>query len=125
MPGLQPGLKAPAGGSPQREAAAAMALSAPLYDLSDDPLLRTAPRTAFRGQSVPALGGSLLAKLGQGGMGAVYYGVKLLLQHEVAVKVLPMHLAEQHPEMVERFLREARIAARVESPHLVQRQRCQ
>jgi len=52
-------------------------------------------------------------------MGAVYYGIHPRLKIEVAVKVLPFHLAEQNPEMVQRFLREAEIAARVSSEHLV------
>jgi len=74
----------------------------------------------FGNAKVPSLGGiPLLAKLGQGGMGAVYYGIHPRLKIEVAVKVLPFHLAEQNPEMVQRFFREAETAARVSSPHLV------
>ncbi|MCY3018456.1 MAG: serine/threonine-protein kinase, partial [Planctomycetota bacterium] len=97
-----------------------MALSMPIHDLSGEGLLINVPRTTFQGVSVPALGGiPLLAKLGQGGMGAVYYGVKVLLEQEVAVKVLAIESAEQRPDLVDRFLREARIAAHVESPHLV------
>jgi len=89
-------------------------------DLSTDGLLNSAPRMVFEGRNVPSLGGiPLLAKLGQGGMGAVYFGIKPLLKQEVAVKVLPQQLAQQESGLVERFLREAQIAARVESPHLV------
>lgn len=33
-------------------------------------------------------------------MGAVYYGIHLRLNKEIAVKVLPFHLAEQQPEMI-------------------------
>jgi serine/threonine-protein kinase len=92
----------------------------PLQDLSGDALLASVSRTSYAGQNVPTLGGiPLLAKLGQGGMGAVYLGVKQMLQQEVAVKVLPLHLAQEQPQLVERFLREARIAARVQSPCLV------
>jgi serine/threonine-protein kinase len=95
-------------------------LSVPAQDLSGDKLLLAASRIAFEGRAVPALGGiPLLAKLGQGGMGAVYYGIHPRLYLEVAVKVLPFHLAEETPELVSRFLREARIAAQVKSPHLV------
>ena len=100
--------------------ASSIALSVPFQDLSGDKLLISAPRTNFEGRSVPALGGiPLLARLGQGGMGAVYFGLKLLLKKEVAVKVLPMHLAQQQPQLVQRFLREAQIAAKIESPHLI------
>lgn len=89
-------------------------------DLSRDALIAHAPRMESDGQARPALGGiPLLAKLGQGGMGAVYYGIHPRLNKEVAVKVLPFHLAQQQPELVDRFFREAQIAASVQSPHLV------
>jgi serine/threonine protein kinase/ABC-type Fe3+ transport system substrate-binding protein len=95
-------------------------LSVPIQDLSQDKLLISAPRVTFEGRTVPALGNiPLLARLGQGGMGAVYFGIKTMLKKEVAVKVLPMHLAQQQPQLVQRFLREAQIAAKIESPHLI------
>lgn len=94
--------------------------SVPSQDLSGDKLLATAPRMPMADKPVPALGGiPLLAKLGQGGMGAVYYGIHPRLKLEVAVKVLPFNLAEKNPGLIERFYREANIAARVRSPHLV------
>jgi len=89
-------------------------------DLLNDPLLLAAPRVDFRGKSAPCLNGiPMLAMIGRGGMGAVYYGVHPRLRSEVAVKVLPFHLAEQDQGMVRRFFREAQIAAQVRSPHLV------
>ena len=89
-------------------------------DLSGDALLSAAPRISFLGAEVPALGGiPLISKLGQGGMGAVYFGVHPRLRMEVAVKVLPFQLASQQPALVARFYREAQIAARVKSAHLV------
>ena len=92
----------------------------PMQDLSSERLLRDAPRVENNGRTCPALNGiPLLAKIGQGGMGAVYYGIHPRLNSEVAVKVLPFHLAEQDPGMVKRFFREAQIAAQVRSPHLV------
>ncbi|HEY3323033.1 MAG TPA: protein kinase [Planctomycetota bacterium] len=91
-----------------------------LQDLSSDKLLLAAPRVTYQGRAVPSLGGiPLLARLGRGGMGAVYLGMHPRLHSEVAVKVLPFHLAEQQPEMIGRFQREAQIAARVNSPHVV------
>jgi|GEM_PF-3102210 len=94
--------------------------SVPMQDLSGDRLLLTAPRIKIDGKDVPALGGiALLAKIGQGGMGAVYYGIHPRLQSEVAVKVLPITLAESQPELVQRFIDEARLAALVKSTHLV------
>lgn len=95
-------------------------LTVEVQDLSADQLLLAAPRISYEGRVVPALGGiPLLARLGRGGMGAVYFGVHLRLRKEVAVKILPFHLAEQQPELIDRFYREARIAARIASPHLV------
>src|SRR4051812_35112246 len=58
-------------------------------------------------------------KLGQGGMGAVYLAHHPGLNRAVAIKVLPGDLAGT-PEFRERFLREARLAARLEHPNVVQ-----
>ncbi|MCY3017984.1 MAG: protein kinase [Planctomycetota bacterium] len=91
-----------------------------IQDLCADKLLLAAPRISYEGRVVPALGGiPLLARLGRGGMGAVYLGVHVRLRKEVAVKILPVHLAEQQPELIDRLYREAQIAARIASPHLV------
>lgn len=94
--------------------------SIPPENLDNDKLIMSAPRMNVDGRRTPMLGGiHIFAKLGQGGMGAVYYGVHARLNQEVAVKVLPFHLAERQPELVQRFIREAQIAARVRSPHLI------
>ncbi len=96
------------------------AATAPTQDLSGDKLILSALRIPFNGMSVPSLGGiPLLSKLGQGGMGAVYFGFHPRLNQEVAVKVLPFEMAEKHPAAIERFFREAQLAASVKSPHLV------
>ncbi|MCZ7644440.1 MAG: protein kinase [Planctomycetota bacterium] len=89
-------------------------------DLSDEPFLRDAPRTNFEGIQVPSLAGiPLLARLGRGGMGAVFWGIHPRLHREVAVKVLLYPLLAEQPDLVQRFLREAQLAAQVQSPHLV------
>jgi serine/threonine protein kinase/tetratricopeptide (TPR) repeat protein len=89
-------------------------------DLTQDRLLLSAKRVVVEGQPTPVLGGiPLLAKLGQGGMGAVYYGIHPRLQKEVAVKVLPLYLAIEDPALIDRFQREAQTSALVESPYLV------
>ena len=96
------------------------ALSIPVQDLTRDPLLAATRRMPFFGRSVPSLGGvPLLAKIGQGGMGAVYFGVHPRLKQEVAVKVLPFARAESSPDLVHRFFREAQMAVRVDSPNIV------
>src|SRR5919206_4538957 len=60
----------------------------------------------------------LVARLGAGGMGVVYEAEQASLQRRVAVKVLWPHLT-QEPGLVDRFNREARIAARLEHPHIL------
>ncbi|MHC4598688.1 MAG: bifunctional serine/threonine-protein kinase/formylglycine-generating enzyme family protein, partial [Planctomycetota bacterium] len=62
----------------------------------------------------------ILEKVGEGGMGAVYRAVHENLQREDAIKILPDRLVKEHPQVVERFLVEARAAARVNDPHIVQ-----
>src|SRR5258708_4562863 len=91
-----------------------------MQDLSADGLLGTASRVTFDDKEVPSIAGiPLIAKLGQGGMGAVYVGMHPRLKQEVAIKVLPFPIMAQQPQMVDRFFREAQIAARVKSNHLV------
>ena len=60
----------------------------------------------------------ILGELGRGGMGVVYLGVDVNLDREVAIKVLPSQLARE-PEVRERFLREARTAAKLTHPNIV------
>ncbi len=86
-------------------------------DIGRDHSLITAPRDA---DGRPLLGGiPLMRRIGRGGMGTVYYGIHPRLQVEVAVKVLPHHLVEEDPRMVERFREEGRMAAHLSSEHLV------
>ena len=90
---------------------------APDKDLAKDGLLSIAPRDSA---GRPTLGGiPLYRKLGQGGMGAVYLGKHPRLGVEVAVKILPFHLADQDPNAIEFFMREANVAARLNHPSLV------
>jgi WD40 repeat protein len=56
--------------------------------------------------------------LGVGGMGAVYRGYQSALQRAVAIKVISPELITQ-PDYIERFYREARIAAALEHAHIV------
>ncbi|MDY7076981.1 MAG: protein kinase [Chloroflexota bacterium] len=58
------------------------------------------------------------AEIGRGGMGTVYKGYDPALDRYVAVKVLAPHLVWEK-EFVERFLREARAAARLKHAHIV------
>src|SRR6185295_2751188 len=56
--------------------------------------------------------------LGQGGMAAVYKATDLQLEREVAIKVMHPHLASQ-ASFQQRFLQEARAAARLDHPNIV------
>ncbi len=62
---------------------------------------------------------TLTKKLGEGGMGGVYLGKHNVLQVEHAIKIIRPRMASD-PQLVERFLREARHAARLTHPNIVQ-----
>ena len=61
---------------------------------------------------------SIQREIGRGGMGVVYLARDVLLDRDVAIKVLPTHLARDRAAR-ERFLREARLAASLSHPHIV------
>ncbi|MBL0173231.1 MAG: serine/threonine protein kinase [Gemmatimonadaceae bacterium] len=69
-------------------------------------------RAALKGQY------SIERELGRGGMGIVVLARDERLDRPVALKVLPPALAEQ-PDTRERFLREARMAAKLSHPNIV------
>lgn len=73
-------------------------------------------------ESLPhCLGGCrILRRLGQGGMGAVYLAHHERLDCEVAIKILPASLAERSESFIQRFVKEARLAARLRHPNVVQ-----
>ncbi len=60
----------------------------------------------------------LKSRLGQGGMGIVYLATDTRLRRDVAIKVLPKAMASD-ADAVKRFLREARVAARLNHPNVV------
>jgi serine/threonine-protein kinase len=57
-------------------------------------------------------------EIGRGGMGVVYLARDTRLDRQVAIKTLPLHLVAD-PNVRERFLREARTAARLSHPNIV------
>src|SRR3954466_1444565 len=61
---------------------------------------------------------SVQRELGRGGMGVVYLARDVQLDRDVAIKVLPTHLAST-PAARARFLREARMAAKLSHPNIV------
>jgi eukaryotic-like serine/threonine-protein kinase len=92
----------------------------------------TSPVAPERSAFTPALVGSEFSELwsalasqyaverelGRGGMGAVFLARDVRLDRQVAIKVLPPHLAAEG-ELRDLFLREARTAARLSHPHIV------
>jgi serine/threonine protein kinase len=90
------------------------------------------PGTATRAEGEPAGGPTdsasalgrklgpyeLVGVLGRGGMGAVYEGVHTLLKRPAAVKIMPPERAG-NARAVERFLREAQLAARLSHANVV------
>jgi serine/threonine protein kinase len=60
----------------------------------------------------------IVRQLGRGGMGAVYLARERSLERFVAIKVLRPDLAD-HPDALERFRREARIAAQLSHPGIL------
>jgi serine/threonine protein kinase len=59
----------------------------------------------------------IVEKIGEGGMGSVFKGIDVMLEREVAIKVLRPELAGQ-PEIVERFRSEAVTLARLNHPKI-------
>src|SRR5258706_13720681 len=56
-------------------------------------------------------------KIGEGGMGAVFKGVDVMLEREVAIKMLRPELA-RNPQIVERFRTEAVTLAKLNHPYI-------
>jgi len=61
---------------------------------------------------------AVLSHLGDGGMGAVYYGKNTNLDQEVALKILHPHLARD-ARLMERFKNEALIQAKLKHPNII------
>jgi tRNA A-37 threonylcarbamoyl transferase component Bud32 len=61
----------------------------------------------------------VIAPLGEGGMAAVYEAYHAAMDRNVAIKVLPQHLARSDAQFVGRFTQEARVLARLQHPHIL------
>src|SRR5829696_7162958 len=59
----------------------------------------------------------IVSPLGAGGMGEVYRARDAKLQREVAIKLLPEHLATDRDRLA-RFEREAQVLASLNHPHI-------
>jgi len=91
----------------------------------DETILVKGSSTSEAGSIADELAGTqlqhfaLVRLLGRGGMGAVYYGTDLSLDRPVAIKVLALDVGLD-PEIVDRFVREARSQARLRHPNVAQ-----
>ncbi|HSN30456.1 MAG TPA: protein kinase [Kofleriaceae bacterium] len=61
---------------------------------------------------------TILEKLGQGGMGAVYRSSQHSVGRDCAIKVVSSHLVSE-ADVIKRFLREAKLASRLSHPNAV------
>src|SRR5436190_20679049 len=89
--------------------------SAPSFTRPDEPRFA---RPAHAGEVGTFGRYRVLKKLGEGGMGAVYLGYDGALDRKVALKVMLPQFAVSAAAR-ERFLREARAAAKIRSDHVV------
>ena len=80
-------------------------------------LVAGARKNGFTGKSIG--GYSILDRLGRGGMGTVYRALQESLNREVALKLLSPRLI-QDPQFIERFATEARAAAALSHPNVIQ-----
>ncbi|MBN1521973.1 MAG: protein kinase [Candidatus Aureabacteria bacterium] len=75
---------------------------------------------AFQDLKGKKIGGcEIIRKVGKGGMGVIYEARQSSLGRKVAIKFLAPHLAHDE-EFVSRFMREARSAAVISHPHVMQ-----
>ena len=82
--------------------------SSPLEPVGDHPLIGALINDRYVVDSV----------IGKGSSGIVYKATRLLMQREVAVKVLHSYLGAESGAL-DRFLREARAASRLRHPHII------
>jgi Tol biopolymer transport system component len=90
-------------------------LEAPLDDLATEVLANRLAQPQF-GQTLGRY--KLQSLLGAGGMGEVYCAHDLRLDRDVAVKILPEHLAKD-PQSLRRFEREAKAVAALSHPNIL------
>src|SRR5262245_45788571 len=121
---------APPGGNPTAETTARVCRTCGQHFSGDarfcpfdgDPL---EPSTSYRPESDPLLGKlidgryEVEAVLGEGGMGSVYRARHRALDKRFALKVMRADLARQG-DLAMRFIQEARAAATIDHPNVVQ-----
>ena len=61
----------------------------------------------------------VIERLGSGGMGRVYRVEHVTLGRQYALKVLHSEILQRDPRSIDRFVREARAASRIQHPHII------
>ena len=103
-----------------KDAEAARLREGDIIELADTRLRFGPKKTAKKSQGLGNLGGyQMIEILGKGGHGTVYRAEQMSLHRNVALKVLPTETTK-NPEFVGRFVAEARAAARLSHPNVVQ-----
>jgi eukaryotic-like serine/threonine-protein kinase len=83
---------------------------------SQAPPLLAAPAM---GSAIQVPGYEVQGELGRGGMGVVYLAKKLLMKRLVVLKVVNKALLDANPGMLDRFVREIEVAARLDHENVV------
>ena len=71
-------------------------------------------------QGETVAGFHIIRELGRGNNGVVYLARQIALDRQVALKILLPELAAEDPTYIRNFLHEARLAARLDHPNIVQ-----
>jgi serine/threonine-protein kinase len=106
--GQQPQPIEPMGPTDPGGSASALKTPTSYLPTSDDPLIN----------SILAGRYTIMKKLGEGGMGAVYLAIHNVLEKQVALKVLHGEFARK-PDLVERFMQEAKSASRIRHENVI------
>jgi len=117
--------QAAGGGTPAAPASTAPPKAAPAPPAPPAAEAPPAPRREEQeDKTAPLVGANLngfkvLSRIGSGGFGVVYRAFDTDLERSVAIKMLPANLAKAGPKVLDRFLREARSAAKLSHPNIV------
>jgi len=88
--------------------------------LTEEDEQREAPRAELSPGTLVTPNLRLVRMIGQGGMGSVWVADHLTLETQVAIKFLRPDVARKGSKAAVRFSREAQVAAKIKSPHVVQ-----
>ena len=94
--------------------------SAPAHRRRDDGARPVAPGRVGVRERFPTVAGYTIQRcIGRGGMGVVYEATQLKLNRSVALKLLPAVSSTAHPDLIERFRREAEAAGKLHHTNII------